>query len=162
MNPAALPRLNSRRNARGIYALEFGFVFLIFFALLYATICYGVLLTLRSGLQHAAEEGARAGLRYQKVASGSQLPLRRAKAAEVAALRVGGWFAAAPVVVAQICQPETGNCVTPVCNATWAGRCQIVVNVTASGLNEMMPLFHFAMPDTLTGRASMLLDGRAS
>lgn len=158
----AIPATHARHGQRGIYALEFGFVFLLFFALLYAIICYGVLWTLRTGLQHAAEEGARAGLRYQPTAAGTQSTLRRNEAKRIAESRVQGWFVVAPVVVAQICQAETGNCLTPVCDATWARRCKIVVSVRASGLNQMMPLFHFAMPDSLTAQASMLLDGRAS
>jgi Flp pilus assembly protein TadG len=151
-----------RSAQRGVYAIEFAFVFLLFFALLYAIIAYGVLLVMRVGLQNAAEEGARAALRYQVVASGSsQLPLRRAKAAEVAAARVTGWFVTAPAVVSQICQPDSGNCVDPPCGADWATRCQIRVTITATGLNEMMPMLRFALPATLVGQASMLLDGRA-
>jgi len=147
---------------RGAYAIEFAFVFLLFFVLLYAILSWGILMTLRGGLQNAAEDGARAALRYQVVATGSQNPLRQAKAAEIAGLRVAGWFATPPLVVAQICQPDSGVCGAPVCDATWAQRCQIVVTVTASGLNAMLPLLQFALPDVLVGRASMLLDGRAS
>jgi len=158
-------RIGKRRSGaaaqRGVYAIEFAFVFLLFFALLYAILCWGILMTLRVGLQNAAEDGARAALRYQYVASGSQMPLRQAKAAEVTGLKVAGWFTAPPVVVAQICQPATGLCGAPPCGALWAQRCQIVVTVTASGLNRMLPLVQFALPDVLTGKASMLLDGRA-
>ncbi len=152
---------------RGVYAIEFAFVFLAFFGLIYATLCYGIALTLHMGLQHAAEEGARAALRYQKVAGTAaplpqqQLQLRRAQAATVAASRVEGWFATAPVVVARICQSGTDDCATPACGAEWAQRCQVRVTVTASGIDRMLPMMNFAMPATLTGQASMLLDGRA-
>lgn len=159
-------RIRMRRSGaaaqRGVYAIEFAFVFLLFFAVLYAILCWGILTTLRIGLQNAAEDGARAALRYQYVASGgSQLPLRSAKAAAVAGSRVAGWFATPPLVVAQICQPDSGVCGAPPCGALWAQRCQIVVTVTASGLNRMLPLLQFALPDVLVGQASMLLDGRA-
>ena len=146
---------------RGVYAIEFAFVFLMFFGLVYATLCYGIALTLRMGLQHAAEEGARAALRYQKVAgTADPLPLRRAHAAVVAASRVEGWFATPPAVVAQICQSASGECAAPACGPDWAQRCQIRVTVTASGIDRMLPMMTFAMPATLTGQASMLLDGR--
>ena len=151
---------------RGVYAIEFAFVFLAFFGLVYATLCYGIALTLRMGLQHAAEEGARAALRYQKVAGTAaplpqqQLQLRRAQAATTAASRVQGWFETAPAVVAQICQSGTDDCATPTCGAEWAQRCQIRVTVTASGIDRMLPSMNFAMPATLAGHASMLLDGR--
>lgn len=160
-------RPGARAVQRGVYAIEFAFVFLAFFGLIYATLCYGIALTLRMGLQHAAEEGARAALRYQKVAGTTaplpqqQLQLRRAQAATVAASRVDGWFATAPVVVAQICQSGTDDCATPACGPEWAQRCQIRVTVTARGVDRMLPSMNFALPATLTGQASMLLDGRA-
>lgn len=170
----ALHRLGARGRRpgapavqRGVYAIEFAFVFLAFFGLIYATLCYGIALTLRMGLQHAAEEGARAALRYQKVAGTTaplpqqQLQLRRAQAATVAASRVDGWFATAPVVVAQICQSGTDDCATPACGPEWAQRCQIRVTVTARGVDRMLPSMNFALPASLTGQASMLLDGRA-
>jgi Flp pilus assembly protein TadG len=151
-----------RATQRGAYAVEFAIVFLLFFGLIYTTICYGVTLTMRMGLQHAAEDGARAALRYHKAAdSAAQLSLRRAKAAEVSSAQVSGWFATAPVVVAEICQSATANCTTPNCGPDWDRRCQVLVTVTARGLNRMFPLIHFAMPDTITGQASMLLDGRS-
>jgi len=166
LHHACQRQLHARRagahRQRGVYAIEFAFVYLLFFGIVYATLCYGVLFTLRAGLQHAAEDGARAALRYQHAAPGaSTLPLRQAQAAQTAAQRAAGWFATAPIVVAQICQSDTGNCTTPTCGAGWAERCQVRVTVTASGLNQMMPILNFAMPDTLVGQASMLLDGRA-
>jgi type IV secretory pathway VirB3-like protein len=48
-----------------VYAIEFAMVFLIFFAVLYGAICYGMLFAFRLGVQNAAEDGARAALRYQ-------------------------------------------------------------------------------------------------
>jgi len=153
-----------RRSAgaqRGAYAIEFAFVFLMFFGLVYATLCYGIALTLRMGLQHAAEEGARAALRYQRVVgTASPLPLRRAQAAAIAAARVEGWLATPAEVVAQICQSANDDCVAPVCGPEWARRCQIRVTVTARGIDRLLPLLNFALPATLTGQASMLLDGR--
>lgn len=62
------PRLRNRNRAhgqRGAYAVEFALVFLISFSLLYGVIAYGMLFAFRLGLQNAAEEGARAALRYQ-------------------------------------------------------------------------------------------------
>ncbi|RYZ08770.1 MAG: pilus assembly protein [Comamonadaceae bacterium] len=150
---------------RGIYALEFALAFLMFFGVLYTLIGYGLLFTMRSGLQNAAEDGARAGLRHQAAGSGTQLALRQAEARRVAALQ-SSWMPAAPVVSAQVCERQ--GAAAPVCGQAGAscdarlGRyCQIEVTVTARGLNRMLPLLNFAMPDTLVGRASLLLDGRA-
>ena len=152
-------RQRRQHRERGVYAVEFALVFLVFFALLYATLCYGLVLSLRLGLQNAAEDGARAALRYQVVPTGgSQWPLRQAEAARVAGLRTAGWPVAAPQIVAQVCQPQSGNCSNPDCQAGWAQRCQIVVTITASGLHQLLPMFVFALPDVLVGQASMLLD----
>ena len=49
----------SARAQRGAYAVEFAFVFLLSFALLYGAICYGMLFAFRLSLQTAAEDGAR-------------------------------------------------------------------------------------------------------
>ena len=55
--------MKRRRTQRGVYAVEFALVFLMFFALLYASLCFGLLFAFRAGLQNAAEDGARAALR---------------------------------------------------------------------------------------------------
>src|SRR5574340_1083198 len=51
-----------RRTCRGAVAVEFALVFLIFFALFYAIVAYGFVLTLQQSLTLAAEEGASAAL----------------------------------------------------------------------------------------------------
>lgn len=147
------------RGQRGVYAIEFALVFLIFFAVLYAIICYGIIFTLRFGLQNAAEDGARAALRYQ-----STLPARETEAREIARQRASGWLPVAPTVTATACQVGTTNCTaaTRTCTALWTQRCQMVVTVRLDGLRAVLPpLPSFAAPDTLVGRASMLLDGRS-
>jgi hypothetical protein len=44
--------------------VEFAFVFPVLFLLFYGILTYGVVFLMRLGLQHAAEEGARAALRH--------------------------------------------------------------------------------------------------
>lgn len=150
--------LFSPRNQRGVYAIEFALVFLIFFAVLYGFICYGILFALRFGLQNAAEDGARAALRYQ-----IDLPRRKAEADFVARLQTKEWLPAASsqLVDVQICQVETNICLNPPCQTAWEKRCQVTVTVTASGMKQVLPpLANFAIPDALVGKATMLLDGR--
>lgn len=143
-----------------MYAVEFALVFLIFFTLIYAAISYGIMLTLRFGLQNAAEDGARAALRYQV-----DLPTRAAQAKSVATTQAS-WLpsAAALSVTATVCQVANNNCAPAVisaCGITWATRCQMVVTVTAGNMGLVLPpLPSFATPTQLTGQASMLLDGR--
>lgn len=155
------PRIRATAcSQRGVYAVEFALVFLIFFAVLYGLICYGMLFAFRLGLQNAAEDGARAALRYQP-----DFPARAAQAQEVATAQVN-WLptAVALNVDATVCQAANNTCgaaVVSACGITWGTRCQMVVTVTASNMRQLLPpLPILAMPDQLTGRASMLLDGR--
>jgi Flp pilus assembly protein TadG len=158
-----LGRLARHRCAqRGAYAIEFAFVFLISFALLYAVICYGFLLTMRLSLQNAAEDGARAGLRYQ-----SSLDARETEAENVARLR-SDWLPDALKaklnVYADTCPAAEDDCsqAEPPCGPEWSKRCQMVVTVEVSGIEELFPAFpNFAIPDRVAGKASMLLDGRS-
>lgn len=141
---------------RGVYAIEFAFVFMLFFMLLYGILCVGLQFTFRFGLQNAAEDGARAALRYQP-----RLSQRRATAEAVALQRTVGWLPMTPVIVSRVCRIEGEDCDEPVCGAEWAQRCRVEVTVRANGMNRLLPVFNFAMPDTLVGQASLLLDGRA-
>lgn len=151
----------SRRSQRGVYAIEFAFVFLIVFALLYATICYGFLLTARLGLQNAAEDGARAGLRYQV-----SLDARKAAAGQVATQRAS-WLPDAVKknlsVQATVCMAAADDCLqAATCGADWNSRCQMVVTVTVMDIGKVLPpLPAFVLPDQIAGKASMLLDGRS-
>lgn len=151
---------SSARKQRGAYAVEFALVFLIFFTLLYGIICYGMVFAFRLGLQNAAEDGARAALRYQP-----DLPTQAAQARTVATAQASWLPSAATLsVTATVCQVASNNCtaaVTSACGITWDTRCQMVVTVTASNLGRVLPpLPVFNAPGQLTGSASMLLDGR--
>lgn len=153
------PRSIAPRRQRGVYAVEYAFVFLIFFTVLYAIICLGIVFTLRFAMQNAAEDGARAAMRYQADIAG-----REQKAKSVAELQTSGLFPSKPAVVATVCQVEGNNCdpTKRTCGAVWAQRCQVTVKITAAGLAQLLPpLPSFAVPDVLIVQASMLLDGRA-
>lgn len=148
----------SPRSQRGVYAIEFAMVFLIFFTVLYAVICYGMLFAFRLGLQNAAEDGARAALQYQ-----STLDARAARATTVATVR-SGWMPQVirPVVSTQICLVEgTNPCSSTNCGPLWSQRCRVDVIVQANNLSSLLPpLPSFAIPQQITGKASMLLDLR--
>lgn len=152
----------NRRAQRGVYAIEFAFVFLISFGLIYAMICYGFLLTMRLSLQNAAEDGARAGLRYQ-----TSLDARKTEAKRVATLRsdwLPGALKAKLDVDPDICLAADDDCAqaAPPCGPEWSTRCQMVVTVAVTGIGALFPAFpSFALPDRVTGKASMLLDGRS-
>lgn len=144
-------RPRAARVQRGVYSLEFAMVFLLFFALIYTIVCYAIVFTFRFGLQNAAEDGARAAVRYQP-----SLEQRRLHAQEVALARTRGWLPVEPEVRATVLAQG------PLCDATAAGRCSVQVTVQASGLNRVLPpLAGLVMPDVLRGQAQVLLDGRA-
>lgn len=156
---AIAPHPTAARRQRGVYAIEYTFVFLLFFTILYATICLGIVFTLRFAMQNAAEDGARAALRYQTDIAG-----REQKAKAVAELQTGGLFSSKPTVVATVCRVEGNNCdpAKRACGAAWAQRCQITVRITANGFAQLLPpLPSFAVPDVMVVQASMLLDGKA-
>lgn len=54
-----------RRRQRGVYALEWALVFVVFFMLLYAILGFGLGFLVRESMQWAAEDGARAALQFQ-------------------------------------------------------------------------------------------------
>lgn len=146
------------RRQRGAYAVEFALVFLIFFAVLYGIICYGMLFAFRLGIQNAAEDGARAALRYQPTVQGRQ------DHARFVAEQAISWLPATVTrgAEATACGVVSNTCGVLVCGPNWDARCQMVVTVTASNMNGLLPpLPAFAMPNTIVGKASMLLDGRS-
>uniref|UniRef100_C5CK12 TadE family protein n=1 Tax=Variovorax paradoxus (strain S110) TaxID=543728 RepID=C5CK12_VARPS len=146
------------RYQRGVYAIEFAVVFMVFFSILYAVICYGMLFAFRLGLQNAAEDGARAALQYQ-----SSLNDRKKRAADVATSQ-SDWMpqVVKPTVSAQICRVEGINqCSPTTCGPSWSQRCQVEVTVLANNLGSLLPpLPSFAVPTQIAGKASMLLELR--
>lgn len=61
---ASGPELKSHRGCLGAYAVEFAIVFPIFFLLFYGILSFGLIFTAQQSLALAAEDGARAALRY--------------------------------------------------------------------------------------------------
>ncbi|WP_447778609.1 TadE/TadG family type IV pilus assembly protein [Variovorax boronicumulans] len=152
-------RHSTRWPQRGVYAIEFAFVFLIFFSLLYGILSYGMLLTFRMGLQNAAEDGARAALRYKPTP-----PERAAIAIQVATQR-SQWMPSVvrPLEVTALCSvagAAAGPCSTATCTSSvaWDQRCQIIVTVKAKRMELLLPpILSFALPSQIAGQASMLL-----
>lgn len=154
-------RTGDKRHQLGAYAVEYALVFPLFFVVLYALISYGIVFTVRLGMQNAAEDGARAGLRY----CGTQLACRQLAATTVAQSQMN-WLTPT-TVTAKTC-PIGIDCAagtTPTCGSTLAQRCQIVVTVEYDYANHPLapplPGLGFLLPTRLQGRASILLvDGK--
>jgi Flp pilus assembly protein TadG len=77
------------RAQRGAYAVEFALVFSIFFLVLYGLITYGLIFTAQHSLNLAADDGARAALRWQPP---EQSLLRRAAVAHATAVDRAAWI----------------------------------------------------------------------
>lgn len=151
--------LPSPSSQRGVYAIEFALVFMIFFTILYAVICYGMLFAFRLGLQNAAEDGARAALQYQ-----SNLGARVTRAKDVAKHR-SDWMPQVKAPDVSICHVEGAAgvdlCPAVNCGPSWSQRCRVHVVVQVDNLQSLLPpLPSFAVPDQISGRASMLLELR--
>lgn len=165
------------RRQAGAHAVEFALIFPVFFILLYGTLAYGLIFAMRLGLQHAAEEGARAALRYQLPTNpgDTQIGLREGEAF-VVATTAANWVAGlgAVEVAAEVCLITDTNCL-PVfggelddnldCGESLADGCQIVVTVEfpydEHPIFPSIPGFGLLMPTSLQGRARAVLDGRA-
>lgn len=79
LQPPRPPRATAApRRQRGVYALEWALVFIVFFMLLYAIVSFGLGFLVRESMQWATEDGARAALQFQ-----DSREARRARALEV-------------------------------------------------------------------------------
>lgn len=167
--PARRSSLNvsSPLRQRGATALEFGLVFPALFVLFYGTLTFALIFTARMGLQHAAEEGARSAATFRIEGSEpniTQLTLRR-DAARATALQQASWISRwAPLQVeARICAADSDCSVeTTTCGRELADACKIFVSVTYPyATRPILPsAFGLPVPTTLSGEASLLLDGR--
>ncbi|MGQ0529070.1 MAG: TadE/TadG family type IV pilus assembly protein [Panacagrimonas sp.] len=170
-----------QRQQGGAYAVEYAIVFPIFFMLLYGTLAYGTIFTMRLGLQHAAEEGARAALRYQPQPADAepdaplipQITLRE-NAAEVVARVRASWINdlgtldvkkdICPTTPGTDCLPPSGTLLNDNLDCGDTG-CQVIVTVTypysTHPVFPSIPGFGLLFPEQLQGRARALIDGRA-
>ncbi len=181
--PRRHPRKAGPRGQTGATIVEFAFVFPVVFLLFYGLLTYTLIFTVRMGLQHSAEEGARAALRYQAIDGAAAMTADERFAAQVAsrisvaeatarqqASWMNGWTA--PTVSAQVClsgdasSADCSGAAGPVtsCGTSLTDICQIVVTVqfpyAAQPILPSLPGFGLIVPDRLVGQARVLLDGR--
>jgi Flp pilus assembly protein TadG len=163
------PHLGRRkaRPARGAAAIEFAFIFPLFFAILYATVSYSLALLLQMGLSTAAADGARTAiqlvdpLQFDKAGFNTAAKQRVSQAVKASL----GWLSEAQVeaIVANInitTSPDPGN--GPGSLAGVRVNVQVVwKNYSTAPLIPSidLPLVGKvpALPKDLSGSASMLL-----
>lgn len=168
----------------GAYAVEYGLIFPVFFVIFYGVFAYGMITAMRLGLQHAAEEGARAALRYP-ADPGNQI-LGRVDNARGRAFDAVNWMRGfsgfsdpntyikvniCPLdpLDADGCVPAEGPPATDLaCGIEFGATpppCEIVVAVTypygTHPIFPSIPGFGLILPEVIQGRARLLIDGRA-
>ncbi|PIF39209.1 LOW QUALITY PROTEIN: TadE-like protein [Delftia sp. 60] len=148
---------------RGVYALEWAIIFPVFFALLYACISYGLAFLVRESMQAAAEDAARATLRYQTSRSA------RLDAARSLVQQRLDWLPAdlrptAGSIDVRICRLQNSELcsATLTCGVLVAERCMVRVGFTipygTSPIAPALPGFGLVMPTTLTASANIMVD----
>ena len=173
--PIAINRQSAasqRQRQRGVYALEWAIIFVVFFMLLYAIISFGLGYLVRQSMQWAVEDGARAALQFEP-----QRATRKANAKKAIAGNLA-WLPA-PLIASldqssnfsfQICQVDSSrhctedmNDTSMVCNAATNKPCLIQIQLTlAYAQHSFTPsislgLMELAMPN-LQANAQILID----
>jgi Flp pilus assembly protein TadG len=158
MNRPIQPRARRHRSCagrakqRGNTAIEFAIVFPLFFLIFYAIVTYSLIFVAQQSLTLAAEEGARAALRYQANATSVADSLaRRGTAACATAQTLSNWLAglaqcsAAP---APCSYDATMSCIQVTLSYAYA----------KNPLLPALPLLELALPDALQARAMVQLN----
>lgn len=160
----SLPARQARQ--RGAYAVEYALVFPIFFVLVYGALSLAVVMTMRMSLQHAAEEGARAALRYSVQLDGRRQAVNTVVQSQTNWMPGPREVSSAVCVLGGECEPVATAApivVPPVCGNEVNTACQVVVAVrydyASSPVFPALPGLGFLLPNSLQGRASVLVDG---
>jgi Flp pilus assembly protein TadG len=168
--------INGPKRQTGATAIEYAIAFPVFFTLFYAILTYGFIFLARLGLQHAAEDGARAALRYPaNIPQGvTELQIRQSQAELVSRQQIS-WLQS-PTVDVSICTIGADDCsgktIDTSCSQAAAydftPRCQVVVTVDypyqQKPIVPLLPVpgFGLLVPANLQGSAKVLLDGGVS
>jgi Flp pilus assembly pilin Flp len=142
------------RRHRGATAIEFALIFPIFFTIFYAIVSYGLILAAQQSLTLAAEEGARAALRYQPAASQNAALVARAAAACQTAQSIINWLPNSYL---------SGGCASSVAPCNYDGTLQCIkvtlnYNYAQNPLVPPLPFFGVLLPSNLVGIATVQLN----
>ncbi|WP_284337383.1 TadE/TadG family type IV pilus assembly protein [Comamonas sp. NoAH] len=158
-NPAPWSKLRQH----GVYAVEWAIVFPVFFMLIYALISYGLTFLVRESMQLAAEEGARAALRYQQTRA-DRLEQARAVVQQNLAWLPQRLTAEGLVMDVDVCRlGSTQECAPNlICGSVVNSRClvnvQLEIAYAQAPLVPAIPGLGLLLPATLTASASVLAD----
>lgn len=151
---AAMTRTHDHPAERGQAAIEFAIVFLLFFAMLWGILTFGFIFAAQNTLTLAAENGARAALRYQYATTAAGAAAARIVAAQTAATNTVQWLQAfGPVSVPQ---PQAVTCTY---NANLlCFDVQVSYPYAQHPLIPPFPGFGLFAPTQLVGKATMQVD----
>lgn len=155
----------ARRRQRGVYALEWAIIFPVFFMLLYAIISFGLAFLVRESMQFAAEDGARAALRYQADRS-ARLEVAKAVVIDKLDWLPGDLKPSTNSINVNVCQVSNAENCSPTlaCGITVAQRCMIRLDFSIPyGSAPLAPSLRMLgtdllNPSELTANASILVD----
>lgn len=164
------PRTSGRtaaapRRQRGVYALEWALVFIVFFMLLYGILGFGLGFLVRESMQWAVEDGARAALQFQ-----TSREARQARALQVVKNNLNWLPADLRSTIDsnfsfRVCElNNSANCAANlVCDLEKNAPCMLQVQLTLPYAKHSftpsitLGLLEVAMPD-LQARAQMIVD----
>lgn len=152
-------KIVTQKMQSGLAAIEFAFVFPVFFMLLYGIITYSLIFVVQQSLTLAAEEGARAALRYVAVSTVPVTPDPRGVTACAVAKQAVSWLSSTVVGCVPTVIP---NCFVPAAPAA-AVTCVKVTVTYPYSTNPLVPLLlgrimSVAVPTTLGSSATVQLN----
>jgi Flp pilus assembly protein TadG len=153
-NPKRPAGRTDRKKQRGSMAVEFAIIFPLFFYVFYAIVTYSLIFVAQQSLTLAAEEGARAALRYQSgMTTVDQSLQARSAFACTTAKSLSNWLASGS---ATACTATPATCSY---DATMS-CIQVTLNYTYSTnpLVPTLPLMGLALPNSLQAQAMVQLD----
>lgn len=158
--------VSAANRQKGAYAIEFAFVFIVFFTVLYGIITYGLIFAAQQSLNFAAESGARAGLQWQAGDSVTSLSERAIRALKVAEGHVD-WvdkMAGSNILQIAVCSGDSENPLADsgnlaenekLCNLADSNKLEIVIRYPYKKASLTPTILDVAVPNVLEGRASV-------
>jgi Flp pilus assembly protein TadG len=141
-------RVRVWRGQRGVAAIEFAFVFPLFFVIFYAIVTYGLIFAASQTLSLAAQEGGRAALRFAGETSLTSAYTLRTTAACTTARGLIAWIPSAVATCSNAACTGGMQCVTV----------QMTYDYQAHPLVPNLPLMGFVTPPSLGAQVVVQLD----
>ncbi|MHB8115955.1 MAG: TadE/TadG family type IV pilus assembly protein [Acidithiobacillus ferrivorans] len=154
----AMTPAHDRPAERGQAAIEFAIVFLLFFAMLWGILTFGFIFAAQNTLTMAAENGARAALRYQPATSAAGATAARIAAATTVATNTVQWLQAFtpaydPAAYLTVTSAPCTYNANLICF-----HVQIGYPYAQHPLIPPFPVFGLLAPTQLVGKATMQVD----